>query len=238
MEKRAVILCGGIGSRLRPYTITIPKPLMPLGDVSILEVILTQLKKHQFSHVTLSVNYRAELIRAYLQDGEKFGLKIDYSEETKPLSTVGPLTLITDLPEKFLVLNGDVLTDLDFGKLLSEHDHNQAQATISLSKRIHQIDFGVFEFDQKDQFTNFLEKPEHSYLVSMGVYCFSRTILQSVPQNTTFGFDDLMHHALDKDLKLRFHHHDGFWLDIGRHEDYAKAQDEWPRLRSELGIAA
>ena len=140
--KRAVILAGGKGTRLRPYTVVLPKPLMPIGEYPILEVVVRQLAKANFSHITIAVNHQAELIRAFFGDGARWGIKIDYSQENEPLGTMGPLKIIPDLPEHFLIMNGDILTDLDFGKFYDDHTKKEAIFTISAHQRIQKVDYG------------------------------------------------------------------------------------------------
>src|SRR4051812_46705056 len=147
MSRRAVILAGGRGTRLRPYTVVLPKPLMPIGDFPILEVIVRQLAAQGFDRITMAVNHQANLIQAFFGDGNKWGLTVDYSMESQPLSTIGPLALIDDLPETFLLMNGDVLTDLRFGGLLDLHERSAVPFTIAASKRTHTIDYGVLEVD-------------------------------------------------------------------------------------------
>ena len=131
MSKRAIILAGGKGTRLKPYTVSLPKPLVPIGEMPILEIIILQLARSGFDHITLTVNHLADIIRAFCGDGSKWGIKIDYSLEDKPLSTMGPLKLISDLPDNFLIMNGDVLTDLDFGQLYDDHVNAGSIFTVS-----------------------------------------------------------------------------------------------------------
>ena len=180
MSRRAVILAGGMGTRLRPYTVVLPKPLMPIGDYPILEVIIRQLISGGFQHITLAVNHQAELIKAFFQDGDKWGVRIDYSLEDEPLGTMGPLRLIKDLPENFLVMNGDILTDLDFGAFHDEHIAKDSLFTISAHRREHRIDYGVLESNDEGELVAFREKPQTQYEVSMGVYMVSRAILDFI----------------------------------------------------------
>jgi NDP-sugar pyrophosphorylase family protein len=174
---RAVILAGGRGTRLQPYTFSLPKPLMPIGDKPILEIIVGQLAAQGIEHITLAVNYQAEILRAYFADGSKWKIRIDYSLETEPLSTMGPLKLISNLPDNFLVLNGDVLTDLNYAELIRAHTDASALFTISAAARTQKIDFGVLEVDDNQRLCGFREKPSVPYLVSMGVYCLHRSVL-------------------------------------------------------------
>ncbi len=159
MSRRAVILAGGKGTRLRPYTVVLPKPLMPIGEFSILEVIIRQLVQCGFDHITLAVNHQAEIIKAFFQDGAKWGIKIDYSLEDKPLSTMAPLRLIKGLPENFLVMNGDVLTDLNFSLFYDEHVRKNNIFTISAYMREQKVDYGVLEVDAGNRLTGFRESP-------------------------------------------------------------------------------
>ena len=233
---RAIILAGGKGMRLRPYTTLIPKPLVPVGDkYSIIEIILIQLKKFGFDHVTLAVNHFAHLISAYFGDGSRFGIKIDYSFEDKELSTIGPLTLIDDLPDQFLVMNGDVLCDLDFGKLMVNHQSSGAEITVSSYAREMKVDFGVLDV-KDDQLTGFSEKPLLHYVVSMGVYCFNRSIISDLTRGERYGFDDLMKHRVNSGLPVRVQHFDGYWLDIGRPEDYEMAYENIDLFLEKFGI--
>lgn len=227
MSKRAVILCGGMGTRLRPYTVVLPKPLMPIGEYPILEVVVRQLNRAGFRHLTLAVNHQAELIKAFFGDGGRWDVKIDYSFEKAPLSTVGPLTLIPDLPEHFLFLNGDVLTDLDFGRFLDDHVAENRAFTIAAARRRQQTDYGVLHVDQASRLTAFEEKPVNDYLVSMGVYAASRALIGAIPPGTRYGFDNLMIDMLGRGQMVTVHPHDGYWKDIGRPDDYMQAIDDF-----------
>ena len=234
MSRRAVVLAGGKGARLRPYTSVLPKPLMPLGETPILEVIIRQLARDGFGHITLAVNHHAALIQAFFGEGQNWDVKLDYSLETRPLSTIAPLRLIPDLPEFFLLLNGDVLTDLSFRQLYETHCAERRLFTIAAAQRSHTVDYGVLHTNSGNWLTGFEEKPTSQYLVSMGVYAVSRSILESVPVNEKFGFDDLMHHCLKTNQPVHVEKHSGYWLDIGRPDDYAKAIDDFENLRSTL----
>jgi len=232
---RVIILAGGKGTRLRPFTTTVPKPIVPVGDMAIMEIVLQQLVRAGCDHATVAVSHLAHLIMAYFGDGEKLGLKIDYSFEDKPLSTIGPLKLIKDLPEHFLVMNGDVLTDLDFGKLFREHVASGAAGTVATYERDVKIDFGVLGYEGEDHHVvQFIEKPTEHFSVSMGVYAFSRRILDLVPPETAFGFDDLMLAMIEKQWDIRAYPFTGYWLDIGRPDDYDRANKEFESLRPVL----
>jgi len=231
MSRRAIILAGGKGTRLRPYTVVLPKPLMPIGEFPILEVIIRQLVQHGFDHITMAVNHQAEIIQAFFQDGGKWGIKIDYSLEDKPLSTMGPLGLIYDLPENFLVMNGDVLTELSYSKFFDEHVKKNKIFTISAVKREQKIDYGVLETDAVNQLSAFREKPSTEYLVSMGVYMASRRILDFIPEGKSYGFDNLMLDLLAAGKPATVCKFNGYWLDIGRPDDYEQAIEEFEQMK-------
>ena len=229
MSKRAVVLAGGQGTRLRPYTVVLPKPLMPLGDHPILEIIVRQLARFGFDRITLAVNHQADIIKAYFGDGSKWKVAIDYSVEAEPLSTIAPLKLIPDLPQNFLLMNGDVLTDLDIGELYNDHVANNRLFTIAAANRRHVADFGVLSVDPSGILTAFAEKPAMNYVVSMGIYAANHKILERVPHATKYGFDDLMLELLRGGDKVQVKQYHGCWLDIGRPDDYMQAIDEFER---------
>jgi NDP-mannose synthase len=232
MSKRAIILAGGKGTRLRPYTVVLPKPLMPIGEFPILEVIVRQLVQHGFNHITMAVNHQAEIIRAFFQDGVKWGIKIDYSLEDRPLSTMAPLRLIQDLPENFLVMNGDILTDLSYSSFFDEHVNKGSIFTISAYMREHKIDYGVLDMDADNHLSGFREKPSAEYLVSMGVYMASRRILDFIPEDKSYGFDSLMLGLLASGVSATVRKFNGYWLDIGRPDDYAAAIEVFENNRT------
>jgi NDP-mannose synthase len=233
---RAVILAGGRGTRLRPYTISLPKPLMPIVDKPILEIIIGQLAAQRFEHITLAVSYQAEILRAYFSDGGKWKVRIDYSLESEPLGTMGPLKLIADLPETFLVLNGDVLTDLNYAQFVRSHANEGALFTISAAAREQKIDFGVLDVGEDHMLRGFHEKPSVPYLVSMGIYCMNRHVLDWIPEGKPFGFDHLVLELLARGQPIRTVTHAGYWLDIGRPDDYEKAIEDWPALSASMGL--
>lgn len=234
MDRVAVILCGGLGTRLRPYTITIPKPLMPIGDHSILEVIVKQLKAAQFDRLVMAVNYRSDLIKAFFQDGSKFGIPIEYSEENEPLGTIAPLRNIHSLPEKFMVMNGDILTDLNYARYFSAYDPEKEFALIPRYKKVYKSEFGVLKLSDEGNLTAFSEKPSQELFISMGVYYFSQRLFEYVPDDAPYGFDQLMLSALDGREKIKCPEHLGEWLDIGNHKDYEYAQDNWEGISARL----
>jgi NDP-sugar pyrophosphorylase family protein len=237
MSRRAVILAGGKGTRLHPYTMLLPKPLMPVGEHAILEIIIRQLAKAGFDHVTLAVNHQARILMAYFGDGVGYSMKIDYSLESQPLGTMGPLRLIRDLPDDFLVMNGDILTDLDYTAFYESHMRDGHHMTISAARREQLIDYGVLGLDDNGVLDRFEEKPRIPYLVSMGIYCLNRRILSRIPEGASFGFDNLVLDLLAIGQPAYVAEHGGYWLDIGRPEDYQKATDDWPRLYQELAAS-
>jgi NDP-mannose synthase len=234
MSKRAVILAGGRGTRLRPYTVVLPKPLMPIGDYPILEVIIRQLARQGFGHVTLAVNHQADILKAFFGDGNRWGLYIDYSLEEKPISTIAPLSLIPDLPENFLLMNGDVLTDFNLSSFLQRHTDCSRLFTIAAAPRQQLIDYGVLKIDSVKRLIGFTEKPSMDYLVSMGVYAVNRQVLQFVPHGSKYGFDDLMKDLLSKDETVDVEPYEGYWLDIGRPDDYLRAVEEFEKLKNQF----
>jgi NDP-sugar pyrophosphorylase family protein len=234
MSRRAVILAGGKGTRLRPYTVVLPKPLMPIGEYPILEVIIRQLISAGIDHITLAVNHQAEIIRAFFQNGERWGIRIDYSLEEQPLSTMGPLKLIHDLPENFLVMNGDVLTDLDFVAFHDAHVEQGNIFTIASKRREQRIDYGVLDTNENGILTGFREKPAMEYEVSMGIYMVSREAMSFIPAGRPYGFDNLMLDLLAAGKPARVRPFEGYWLDIGRPDDYMKAIEEFDAMKSKF----
>ncbi len=232
MSKRAIILAGGKGTRLKPYTVVLPKPLMPVGEHPIMEVIIKQLASYGFTHITLAVNHQADIIKAFFGNGEKWNLKIDYSLEDKPLSTMGPLKLIKDLPDNFLIMNGDILTDLNFGKFYDEHYVSKNIFTVSAAKRIQMTEYGVLIKNDGNQLVDFKEKPKENFLVSMGVYMANKKILDIIPDNQAYGFDHLMLELIKQKNFANIKEHNGYWLDIGRPDDYAQAIEEFEQKKS------
>ena len=230
---QAVLMVGGKGTRLRPFTHILPKPLVPVGESSILELVLRQLRFYGFERAILSVGHKAELIMAVVGDGSRFGLEISYHQESTPQGTIGALSAIEALDENFLVMNGDICTNLDFRELLQAHVRSRAVATISTYRRLEKIELGVLHVaDGSDRIVGFQEKPVHDLLVSMGVNAFRRSILDFIPQNTFFGFDDLMHALLKSGADVRSRVFDGTWHDIGRPDDYQRMLEDFEKRPS------
>jgi NDP-mannose synthase len=236
--KRAVILAGGEGTRLRPYTTVLPKPLMPIGDRPVLDIVVRQLKAHGFERITMATGYLAELIEAFFRDGESYGIAIDYFREHEPLGTVGALALIEGLAEDdVLVMNGDVLTDIDYGALLERHRSSDAAATIATKERQIQVSLGVLRFadtDDPTRLTGYDEKPAIDYVASMGVYCFAPRALSLIEPGERLDFPDLVLRLIAAGDVVRSWLSDDYWLDIGRHDDYEQAQEEFESVRERL----
>ncbi len=231
----AVILAGGKGVRLRPYTTALPKPLVPIGDQhAILEIVMRQLANAGFKTVTLAIGHLGHIIRAYVGNGSQWGLRVGYAVEDSPLGTMGPLLTMQDrLPEHFLVMNGDILTDLDFAGVLRHHEACGAPLTIATYARSVKIDFGVLTATD-GSITGFREKPSMDYRVSMGVYGVSRSTLLDYTPGLPLGFDELVLDLLERQTPPSAYEFSGYWLDIGRPDDYDQANAEFALNRSLL----
>jgi NDP-sugar pyrophosphorylase family protein len=217
---RAVILAGGRGSRLTPFTVVIPKPLVPIGEMPILEILIRQLKAQGFDWITLSVGYLSSLIEAYCGDGSRWDIRLDYVREADPLGTAGFLGLIDDLSEdRLLVVNGDTLTDLDMGQVYREHDPSDA-ATICSNRRTSTVEFGVLDVDDSGRLRSYTEKPSMHYDVSMGVNVLSAWAIKTfVEQSIALDMPDLLRRIQETDGIVRVRHTDAYWLDMGRMPD-------------------
>lgn len=231
---RAVVLAGGKGRRLEPYTISFPKPLVPVGDMPILEIVIRQLKNCGFSRVTLATGHLSELLAAYFGDGGKWDIEVDYSREEKPLGTVAPLKLIPDLPDDFLVMNGDVLTTLRYDHLMEYHRQSGAEVTIACHRVSSKVDLGVIEFDGGLHVTGYREKPRLNYDVSMGVYVFNKSVLDLVKPGEYLDFPTIVSQLIAQGRKVKVYISDDRWLDIGRPEDYGLASEIFENRRNEF----
>lgn len=234
---KAVVLAGGKGTRLAPYTKILPKPLMPIGDKPILEILLRQMRCCGIDEVILTVGYLAEFLRLFFQDGEQLGLNIRYSYEERPLGTAGPLTLIDGLDDTFLVSNGDILTTLSLDRLLTFHREQGATATIAMHRREVNVNLGVIEVDGRYQISNYIEKPTYNFQVSMGIYVFEPQVLSYIPKNQYFDFPELVNVLIDAGEKVVGFPFDGYWMDLGREDDYEQAVQDFQAMREEfLGL--
>jgi NDP-mannose synthase len=227
----AVILAGGKGTRLRPYTTVLPKPLMPVGGRPILGIMIEQLKQAGVEKITIAVNHMAEIIIAVLGSGERYGLQIAYSIESIPLGTIGPLKLIKDLPQDFLLMNGDLLTNLDYAAIYRAHIESGCRLTTSAYCREVKIDFGVLQTDlDKHRVLGFQEKPLYRFDVSMGIHVMNRELLDQVPAGVPYGMDNLTLDMLSRKDAINLYPFSGYWLDIGRPEDFDRANLECDSL--------
>jgi NDP-sugar pyrophosphorylase family protein len=232
---RAIVLAGGKGTRLSPFTFVLPKPLLPIGQRPILDIVLSQLAAAGCARATLCVGYLAPLIETYCGNGSRWSLDVDYFRESTPLGTVGALGQLRDLPaDGFLLMNGDVLTDLSYGRLLDEHRQSDADLTIATFRRVVKDELGVLQVEG-DRVVAYHEKPEHNYLVSMGIYAFSARAAAWVQQGERLDFPDLVQRLLSGGRRVRVHVHDGHWLDIGRHDDFARANEEFAAREAKAG---
>lgn len=239
-NNRAIILAGGQGTRLKPYTTLFPKALVPLDEMPVLELVIRQLKSHGFTEITMAVGHLCELIEAYFGDGCKWGVSITYAREDKPLGTAGPLKALADLPENVLVMNADIVSDINYRELFEFHCRSQADgapnlATIAVYRRTSKIDFGVLEFDSDThRIQNFIEKPMLEHSVSMGIYVFNRRVREFIPEETFFGFDALMKTLIREQQAIQAFPFNGYWLDIGRVDDYETAVTDFQNMRNVL----
>jgi NDP-sugar pyrophosphorylase family protein len=222
----AVLLAGGRGSRLHPYTMNIPKPLLPLGDIPVVEVVLRQLAQQGFDRAVLTVGHMAPLLSAFLGDGSRYGLRVDYQLEEEPLGTAGPLRGVVDLEEDFLVMNGDLLTTIDFADLVAGHRVAGATGTIALTRRTVAIDYGVVHRTPEGTLDRYEEKPTFDYRVSTGINVLSRSAIDLVPEGR-FDMPDLMTALTAHGRTVRCVETDAYWQDIGRIEDYERASRDF-----------
>lgn len=231
---KAIVLAGGKGSRLAPYTKVFPKPLMPIGDMPILEIIVRKMKHAGIEDVILAVGHLSELFRAFFLNGERFGLRISYSCEDRPLGTAGPLSLVEGLNETFLVTNGDVLTTLKFESLLEFHKRMGAVATIAMHNRKVKINLGVIQSNGGGQVKDYIEKPTYDFQVSMGIYVFEPKVLSYIDYNQFFDFPDLVKSLIVHREPVFSFPFDGYWEDLGNPEDYARAVEQFEKLRPQI----
>lgn len=234
-KMKAIILAGGKGTRLTPYTTVFPKPLMPVDGIPILEVIVKQLAHFRIKEITFTVSQQSEaLLSAYFGNGSQYEVSICYSREGNPLGTAGPLSIIPDLPGAFLVMNGDILTTLNYHKLIQYHRRQKGIVTIAMSQKKVQLELGVMEFNRGYRLTRYIEKPTLSYSVSMGIYVFEKRVLEWIPPGRYLDFPELIQKLLRQREKVICYPSDDFWLDIGRHEDYEEAQKKFQEMRKKL----
>ena len=231
---KAIVLAGGKGTRLGPYTRILPKPLMPIGDMPILEVLLRQMKRAGIEDVVLTVGHLAQLLRTFFMDGEQWGMHISYSYEKSPLGTAGPLSLIDGLDSSFLVTNGDVLTTLNLCDLLEFHKSQGGIATIAVHRRQVKIDLGVVQWNGNNTLSGYIEKPTYDYTVSMGLYVFEPRVMDFIPHNEYLDFPDLVLKLIAAGEKVCGYAFDGYWMDLGRPDDYAQAAEDFAAMRKQF----
>jgi NDP-sugar pyrophosphorylase family protein len=242
-QTRAVILAGGRGTRLAPFTSVLPKPLMPIGERTILELVVERLESCGIVDITFCVGYLSHLIRAVLDSRENNEVNISYVLEPRPLGTAGPLRLVDGLDDTFVVMNGDVLTDLDYMELLAYHRSQQNVVTIATHARSIKIDYGVLRFEgdgsgnghvNGQRITGYVEKPEYISVVSMGIYVFEPSALNYIARDEPSDFPDLVQALLRAGQPVGAYPHDGMWFDIGRQDDYTQAVEAWPQAAALL----
>jgi len=209
---------------LLPSTIRLPKPMVPIGTRPILEIVIERLRRAGIRELILATGYLHNVIQAHFGDGQRLGVQLEYSMENAPLGTAGPLDLLRHrLDSTFLVMNGDILTDLDFQRLVRHHHHRRNTATVVLVRKTEAVDFGVIRLDGDDRLTGWAEKPAAEYLVSAGIYLLEPSVLEHVPHRTPFTIPELMLTLRDHGLAVRGFLHEGYWQDIGRPHDYEQA---------------
>jgi NDP-sugar pyrophosphorylase family protein len=223
---RAIIMAGGKGSRLHPYSAVLPKPLMPLGETPVLEVLLRKLQRAGINSSILAVNHMRHLIEAFFGDGSRFGLEISYSRENKPLGTAGPMgAVLEQLGDDFLLANGDLLTTLDISQMIAAHHMAKADATIGVFEREVKIEFGLIDVDPDMRMIGYREKPSQRQLVSMGIYILRAAAVKDfVRAGQYLDMPDLMKAMMNSGRSVLCHRQDCIWLDIGRPDDFALAQ--------------
>lgn len=222
---QAIILAGGKGTRLKPYTAVIPKPLMPVGEHPICEVIIRQLQAAGLKNIVISTGHLAGLIEAYFGDGSKWGVRITYVSEHIPLGTAGALKLVKQLDKDCLVINGDVLTDLNFNELMKYHQSRKAMATITIKERTVKTDFGVIQVDRDGDLSDYIEKPEHKSFVSIGVYVLNQKCLGYIKDQENIGMPDLVLRMKGNGQKISCFKTKALWLDLGRLDDFEASQE-------------
>jgi NDP-sugar pyrophosphorylase family protein len=236
---RAVILAGGRGTRLQPFTASFPKPLVPIGHTPVVEVLIKRLLRQGISDITLTLGHLAELVQAYFHQRKHLlsGLNLNYVIEPEPTGTAGSVALVGDLDDTFLVMNADLLTDLNFHDLVAFHRQNDAHLTIATQRRKVKIDLGVLEFDGSSQISDYFEKPEHSYFVSMGVYVYEPSVLRYIAPGEHLDFPDLVLRLLADKQRVSGYLTDCLWLDIGQPGDYARAQEKFEEHKERFEFA-
>jgi len=226
-KMQAVILAGGKGTRLQPYTTVLPKPLVPIGNYPAMEIVIRQLRFYGVKDIFVSTGHLAGLIEAYFNDGSKYGVKIRYIRENKALSTAGPIGIINGLKDNFLLMNGDVLTDLNYKDLYDFHIKSKSAITIAAVKREILNDFGVLKINRDNNLISYTEKPKRFDYVSIGINVLNKQCIKYISKGEAIGMPDLVRKMLLEKERIRCYKSNSYWLDIGRIEDYQKAQEEF-----------
>jgi NDP-sugar pyrophosphorylase family protein len=234
---KAVIMAGGKGTRLRPYTYVLPKPLMPVDRFPVLELVIRQLAHNGFHHIILSTGYMSELIKSFCGNGERFGVKIEYSYEPKPLGTAGPLGLLRKkLDSTFLVINGDILVAVDFADFLKNHRESKALLTMGLKRRSHNIQFGLVELDEQARVRSYIEKPTQEYIVSTGINLMEPEVLDYINPKEQLDMPDLVNQLIRDGKKIHGYVNDGLWLHLSRPDDFESANENLENIIKELKL--
>ena len=225
---KAVILAGGLGSRLRPFTDVIPKPLLPIGEQSLMELQIANLAKHGFREIYIATNYKSDFVEAFLGDGSKYGVKLHFSKEEDRLGTCGPLSLLREfLTEPFIMMNGDILTKNDFSKMYEFGMSQDANVTVGTKLVKHPFQYGTVQISESGYLAGIQEKPELVFDILAGIYFFKPAVFEDIPDGKYFGMDDLIHTMLAAEKPIARWSIKDYWLDIGQVEDYSKAKEEY-----------
>lgn len=228
---KAIILAGGKGTRLKPYTTVFPKPLVPIGDMPVLDIVVRQLYIYGFNDIVISVGYLSELIQAYFLNSSKDEWpNISFAKEREPLGTAGALSLIDDLDDTFLVMNGDILTTLDYAAFFKSHKESGTVLSIAMQQKEVNINLGVIQVDDNNQLINYLEKPKEVFWASMGIYCYEPHALSYIEPNVYLDFPTLVMRLKDNKEKINCYISNEYWMDIGRQEDYIKAVENFNKM--------
>ncbi len=231
--RQAVILAGGKGTRLLPYTVVFPKPMLPLGGQPIIQIILTQLVKHGFTDIVISLGYLGDMIELYFRDKKHIGVNIRFVREQQPMGTAGALSLIEDLEEDFLVINGDILTSLDYRAMFDFHCKNSSALTVAVGMKEVCISLGILTLDGQDRVTGIEEKPTYRFNDNMGIYVYNRSTVSFLPRNQRTDLNVLMETLIGKNLPVFGYRSQDpyYWIDIGQHAEYEKANAEFEKYR-------
>ena len=235
---QAVILAGGKGTRLVPYTTIFPKPMLPVGEMPIIEIIIKQLSYYGFKEIIISLGYLGHFIEMYFNDDSRIpeGVTIHYVRETKPLGTAGSISLIDNLDEDFLVINGDILTSMNFLDMYDYHKKKNAALTIAMAVKKHKVDLGVLQFDESYRITDFNEKPTYTFYDNMGIYIYNRSVVSQIERNKRLDLNVLVLNLIEKQKNIYgfLSKEPYYWIDMGKHGDYELANSEFELHKDEF----